>query len=66
MSDRESNTDKGVFIGRSHWDVPVPVELRAYLCFSRRMDLQLRHLVTRWARAASLQARQLTANYPER
>jgi len=61
MSDHELTTDEGVLIGRNHWDVPVPVELRAYLCFGRRMDSQLRRLVTRWAHAASPQARQLAA-----
>jgi hypothetical protein len=62
MSVHEPSSDEGVLIGRNHWDVPVPVELRAYLCFGRRMDGQLRRLVTRWAHAASPQSRQLTAD----
>jgi hypothetical protein len=65
MSDHEPTTDEGVLIGRNHWDVPVPVELRAYLCFGRRMDSQLRRLVTRWAHAASPQSRLLTADKQE-
>jgi hypothetical protein len=44
---------EGVLIGRDHWDVPVRVELRAYLRFSRRMNKQLHRLVVRWAHAAS-------------
>jgi hypothetical protein len=47
----------GVLIGREHWDVPVRVELRAFLRFSRRMDSQLRRLVVRWAYSASPCAR---------
>lgn len=46
-----------VTIGREHWDVPVRVELKVYLRFSRRMDGQLRRLVGRWAHAAAPRAR---------
>lgn len=59
MNDNKSTAAEGVMIGRNHWDVPVRVELRAYLGFGRRMDGQLRRLVTRWAYAASPQARAL-------
>jgi hypothetical protein len=59
MSHYESAADEGVLIGRNHWDVPVRIELRAYLRFGRRMDLQLRRLVIRWAHAASPESRKL-------
>ena len=49
MSNEKLFADDGVLIGRNHWDVPVRVELRTYLRFSRRMDAQLRRLVVRWA-----------------
>jgi hypothetical protein len=60
MSHSKSIGDEDVFIGRNHWDVPVRVELRAYLRFGRRMDGQLRRLVIRWAHAAAPQSRALT------
>jgi hypothetical protein len=59
MSNNKLITGEGVFIGRDHWDVPVRVELRTYLRFSRRLDGQLRRLVARWAHAASPYARGL-------
>ncbi len=49
--------NEGVLIRRDHWDVPVRVELRAYLRFSRRMDQQLQKLFVRWSHAASPEAR---------
>ncbi|MFZ1932337.1 MAG: hypothetical protein WCB27_19820 [Thermoguttaceae bacterium] len=49
--------DDNVLIGRNHWDVPVRVELRAYLRFGRRMDHQLRRLVLRWAHTAAPHSR---------
>jgi len=57
MSDDESTVEQGVRIGRDHGDVPVRVELWAYLCFSRRMDSQLRRLVARWRHASAPGAR---------
>jgi hypothetical protein len=63
MSDNQSTSGEGVLIGRNHWDVPVSVELRAYLCFGRRMDSQLRRLVTRWAHAASAQSCKATTDF---
>lgn len=42
-----------VLMGREHWDVPVRVELQAYLRFNRQFDTQLRRLVARWAYTAS-------------
>jgi hypothetical protein len=65
MSDNKSTTGDGILIGRDHWDVPVSVELRAYLSFGRRMDSQLRRLVARWAHAASPQARKLATESEE-
>jgi hypothetical protein len=50
-----------VLIGRDHWDVPVRVDLRSYLRFSRRLDLQLRRLVVRWSHVASPCARGVPA-----
>jgi hypothetical protein len=51
----------GVLIGREHWDVPVRVDLRSFLRFSRRLDSQLRRLVVRWAHTASPSARGVPA-----
>jgi hypothetical protein len=65
MSDNKSTAGDDVLIGRDHWDVPVSVELRAYLNFGRRMDSQLRRLVARWAHAASPQARNSTTSSQE-
>ncbi len=59
MSNHKSTADEDVLIGRNHWDVPVTVELRAYLHFGRRMDSQLRRLVARWEYAASPKSRGL-------
>jgi hypothetical protein len=56
MGDEELAAGEGVLLGRSHWDVPVRVELRAYLRFGRRLDSQVRRLVVRWARTASPRA----------
>jgi hypothetical protein len=57
MSHSNSIGGEDVLIGRNHWDVPVRVELRAYLRFGRRMDRQLRRLVLRWAHTAAPQSR---------
>jgi hypothetical protein len=62
MSNHRLIVVDGVLIGREHWDVPVRVELRSFLRFSRRMDLQLRRLVVRWAHAASPWSRGVPAN----
>jgi hypothetical protein len=50
MNNFDSNSNSLVNMGREHWDVPVRVELRPYLDFTRRMNIQLRHLVERWER----------------
>ena len=60
MSHSKSIGDENVLIGRNHWDVPVRVELRAYLRFGRRMDHQLRRLVLRWAHTAAPHSRAST------
>ena len=57
MNHSKSAAKEGLLIGRNDWDVPVRVELRAYLRFGRRMDGQLRRLVIRWAHAAAPQSR---------
>ena len=62
MSNEKLTTGENVLIGRDHWDVPVRVELRAYLRFSRRMDMQLRRLVVRWVHTAPPSARGVPAN----
>ena len=62
MSNDKLITGEGVLIGRDHWDMPVRVELRAYMRFSRRLDSQLRRLVTRWAHVASPWARGVPAS----
>jgi hypothetical protein len=48
MNNLDQNLLNFMNIGRDHWDVPVRVELRAYLDFTRRMNIQLRRLVERW------------------
>jgi hypothetical protein len=65
MSDQKSTAGNDVLIGRDHWDVPVSVELRAYLAFGRRMDSQLRRLVARWEHTASPYARKLASTQEE-
>jgi len=60
MSHNKSPAGEELLIGRNHWDVPVRVELRAYLRFGRRMDGQLRRLVIRWAHAAAPKSRAVT------
>jgi hypothetical protein len=62
MSNDKLIAGEGVLIGRDHWDVPVRVELRAYMRFSRRLDSQLRRLVVRWAHVASPWARGVRAS----
>jgi len=53
MNKLDQNSLSFMSIGRDHWDVPVRVELRAYLDFTRRMNIQLRRLTERWANKAS-------------
>ena len=53
MNNDKPTFDEGLLIDRIHWDVPVRVELPAYLHFSRHLDRQLRRLVIRWAHTAS-------------
>ena len=53
MSSDKLTVDESLLIGRNYWDVPVRVELSAYLRFGRRMDSQLRRLVVRWQHAAA-------------
>ena len=53
----EKMVEENVLIGRNYWDVPVRVELRAYLRFGRRMDGQLRRLVVRWSMPPPLERR---------
>jgi hypothetical protein len=48
MNNLDQNPQSFLSIGRYHWDVPMRVELRAYLEFTRRINVQLRHLVERW------------------
>jgi hypothetical protein len=52
-------------IGHNHWDVPVRVELRAFLRFGRRMDVQLRRLVVCWSHAATPESRGVAIEPPE-
>jgi hypothetical protein len=59
MNNDKLTVDESVLIGRNYWDVPVRVELPAYLRFGRRMDSQLRRLVARWLHAAAPDARGL-------
>ncbi len=48
MNNLDQNLHSYVSIGRYHWDVPMRVELRAYLEFTRRINIQLRHLIEHW------------------
>lgn len=57
MNNLDQNTFCFVGIGRDHWDVPVRVELKAYLEFTRRMNIQLRQLIERWESQAAPAAR---------
>lgn len=57
MNNHKVSVVDGVYIGAGYWDMPVRIQLRAYLRFSRRLDSQLRRLVVRWAYAASPAAR---------
>ena len=66
MSNDKSTVDGSTLIGRNYWDVPVRVELSAYLRFGHRMDLQLRRLVVRWQHAAAPGARGLRQQQAER
>ncbi len=61
MSNNNFIVTDGLLIGRDHWDVPIRVEVRAYLRFTRRLDGQLRRLIVRWAHAASPRARGVPA-----
>jgi hypothetical protein len=63
MNDSDKSTlNDNVLIGRNHWDVSVRVELRAYLNFGRRIDMQLRRLVARWSPTVSPHFRQTPAS----
>jgi hypothetical protein len=35
-------------VGRDHWEVPMRVRLRAYLDFTRRINIQLRRLTEQY------------------
>lgn len=48
MNNLNQNSPSFVSIGRDHWDVPVRVELRPYLDFTRRINRQLRRLTERY------------------
>ena len=50
MNNLDQNLLSFISIGRDHWDVPVRVELRAYLDFTRRINVQLRRLTERCER----------------
>jgi len=65
MNNLEQNLLSFVSIGRDHWDVPVRVELRAYLDFTRHINVQLRRLTERWeSRAAPTAKRFHRPNKP--
>ena len=61
MSNQKLIVVDGVVIGRDQWDVPVRVDVRSYLRFSRRLDRQLRRLVVCWLHTASPWARGVPA-----
>jgi hypothetical protein len=65
MNNLDQNSLNLVNIGRDHWDVPVRVDFRAYLDFTRRINIQLRRLIERWEHKASPAAKRLhTKNRP--
>ena len=53
MKSQKSDLARAVLITRDHWDVPVRVRLRPYLCFSRRLDGELEKLVAQWVHTAA-------------
>jgi hypothetical protein len=57
MSNHKLHSKEDVLIDRDHWDVPMIVELPAYLHFSRQIDAQLRRLVVSWSYSAAPIAR---------
>ena len=59
MNHLDQNSLNLVNIGRDHWDVPVRVELKAYLDFTRRMNVQLRHLIERWENKSKVAPKRL-------
>jgi hypothetical protein len=60
MNNLEQNQLSFLSIGRDHWDVPVRVELRAYLEFTRRINIQLRRLTERWESKAAPNAKRIS------
>ena len=70
MKSQHLDVDENVLIGHNQWAEPVRVGLQSYMRFNRRMDLQLRRLVARWAHAAAPQSKCLSRgdfeNRPER
>ncbi|MGD0382355.1 MAG: hypothetical protein ABSA77_02460 [Thermoguttaceae bacterium] len=58
MNNLEQNLLSFVSIGRDHWDVPVRVDLRAYLDFTRHINVQLRRLTERWESRAAPSTKQ--------
>jgi hypothetical protein len=65
MSKRRLIVANGVLIGRDYWEIPIRVDLRTYLRFSRQLDRQLRRLTVRWTHAASPIARGVPAAFEE-
>jgi hypothetical protein len=59
MNGLDQNLTSYVTIGRKHWDVPVRVELRPYLDFNCRINLQLRHLLACWFKQAAPASRKI-------
>jgi hypothetical protein len=57
MNNRKLIVVRGVLVGTNYWDVPIRVDVRAYLRFSRWLDGRLRRLVVRWAHVAPPSAR---------
>lgn len=53
MKTQKRDFARAVLIARDHWDVPVRVRLRPYLCFIRRLDGELEQLVAKWAHTAA-------------
>jgi hypothetical protein len=61
MSGKDIHIDDGVLMGHVSWEAPLCVSLPGYQQFTRRIDVQLRQLVARWAHAAAPNARRTPA-----
>jgi len=50
-------------IGRNFWDEPLRIHLKRFKRFDRKMDQQVRKLVTRWQHTAAPNAQRIRRNF---